>query len=81
MANFETCHNCGKVLSLGAGYVTASRFSRNGIVWCSEKCMKESIKDEFFDEVIDDWVDDHSEYCEVEESDAYAKYGLSREDF
>lgn len=76
------CWNCGVKIPVGGEFLRSDLTDRKEQrFFCSANCMKEHIINTVFEEVIDDWIEENAEYCELEASDPYDRYGVNRSDF
>ena len=73
------CTECERPLYTGNDCYCIKR--NLDVVFCSEKCMYSWIKSVMVDEVIEAWSEENTEYCDIEEENPYARYGVSESDF
>ena len=76
------CWKCGEIIPIGGEFLRSNLTDRHrNRFFCSEKCLREHLIDTLLDDVLDDWIEENAEYCELEASDPYDRYGVNRSDF
>ena len=68
------CKWCGKPLFIGREAIEMEQYAEG--VYCSKDCALKALEDS-----LDDVYEDVASDVVIEESDPYARYGLSRGDF